>query len=89
LLKAGQATLGDFVMVVALLFSMLGTLTFIGSMMNKLTSVYGEIEEGLGEILIPHDLVDMPGARGLSYQTEKLFLARLILRTNKTLFLQR
>jgi len=64
-LKSGQTTLGDFVMVVTLLFGMLGTLTFIGSMMNGLVRVYGEIEEGLNEILIPHDLVDTHEAREL------------------------
>ena len=86
-LEAGESTLGEFVLVLTLIFGMLGTLTFVGNMMNGLVRVYGEIEEGLNEILIPHDLVDQEGASTLavprgeivfdavdfSYQDEPIF----------------
>ena len=62
----GVVTLGDFVMVVTLLATMLNTLTFIGQQMNTITRVYGEVEEGLKEILIDHEINDAPGALNLN-----------------------
>ena len=65
-LSAGAITIGDFVMVVTLMFSMMGTLTHIGGMMNGFIRTYSEIEEGLEEILIPHEIVDEGDAKKLT-----------------------
>lgn len=65
-LQQGTVTIGDFVMVMTLMFGMLNTLTFIGNMLNHLIRVYGEVEEGLNEILKPHDITDFPKAKDLA-----------------------
>jgi len=65
-LKTGDITVGGFVMVMTLVFGMIGTLTFIGNMMNNFVRIYGEIEEGLTEILVPHDIVDETRAARLT-----------------------
>jgi len=62
----GAVTLGTFVMVITLLLSILSALNHIGGMMNGFIRVYGEMEEGLSEILIPHDIVDMKDAKKLN-----------------------
>lgn len=66
LLQEHKVTLGDFVIVLTLMFGMIGTLTFIGHSMGRFIRVYGEIEEGLDEILVPHDIVDFPKAKPLN-----------------------
>lgn len=65
LFETEAITLGVFIMVLTLIFQLSGTLTFIGNMMNGFIRGYGEIEEGLSEILLPHDIVDMKGAKEL------------------------
>lgn len=65
-LQSGSITIGEFVMIVTLVFGMIGTLTFIGNMMNGFVRIYGEIEEGLNEILVPHDITDDAKAKILS-----------------------
>lgn len=65
LLQSGSITLGEFVMVITLMFGLVGTLTFIGSTMNGFIRVYGDVEEGLTEVLKPHDITDFPKAKGL------------------------
>lgn len=72
LLESGSITIGDFVLVVTLMFSMIGTLTFIGNMMNNFIRIYSEIEEGLEEILIPHDIVDEENAKELVVKEGKI-----------------
>ncbi len=62
---AGEATSGDFIVVLTLMMNLSGTLVFIGSAMNQFIRVYGEVEEGLSEILLPHDIVDEPNASEL------------------------
>lgn len=59
---AGRISIGELVMVVTLLISTQGTLVFIGSSMNGFIRRYGEIEEGLSDILVPHDILDRADA---------------------------
>lgn len=65
LLENGLTTPGSIILVVNVLGRMTEAITFIGSMMNGFIRVYGEIEEGLGTILIDHDIVDIPNAKTL------------------------
>lgn len=83
LFERGEVTLGIFIMVLSLIFSLSGTLTFIGSMMNGFIRVYGEIEEGLSEILLPHDIVDMKGAKDLSITNGSLSFENMAFAYNK------
>ena len=62
---SGVVTVGDFVLVATLLMNMQRVLTFIGSLFNEFVSIYGQIEEGLQEILIPHSVIDTPMAAPL------------------------
>lgn len=55
---AGMVTSGDFVLVVSLILNLSSTLVFIGSAMNQFIRLYGEVEEGLNEILLPLEIVD-------------------------------
>jgi ATP-binding cassette, subfamily B, bacterial len=56
---------GDFVLVLTLIMSLSSTLVFIGSAMNQFIRVYGDVEEGLDEILLPYEIVDRSDAKSL------------------------
>lgn len=62
----GTITAGDVVMVLSLLAGVIGTLTFIGSTMNQFIRHYGEVQEGLEQILLAHDMVDRENALDLA-----------------------
>ncbi len=62
----GKMTIGELVMVLTLMVNVQGSLVFIGSSMNGFIRRYGEIEEGLQDILIEHDIVDTPEAEVLT-----------------------
>ncbi len=62
----GVVTTGDFVLVLTLILSLSSTLVFIGSAMNQFIRVYGEVEEGLSEILVTYEIIDRPNAKALT-----------------------
>lgn len=64
----GTVTSGDFVLVLTLLMSLSGTLVFIGNTINQFIRVYGEVQEGLDEILLSHEIIDKDGAKTLAIQ---------------------
>ncbi|MCI0680179.1 ABC transporter ATP-binding protein/permease [bacterium] len=59
---SGSISLGDLVMIITICFAMEGQLEFIGRAMNNFMENYGQIEEGLEEVLVPHEIVDKEGA---------------------------
>ena len=61
----GTMTTGDIVLVVSLLSSSAYTLIFIGNMLNGFIRTYGQIEEGLKDILVPYEIIDAPDAAAL------------------------
>jgi ATP-binding cassette subfamily B protein len=63
---SGSVSSGDFVLVLTLLMNLSGTLVFIGNAMTHFIRLYGEVEEGLDEILITHEVVDKEGAERLA-----------------------
>jgi len=63
---------GDFVLVLSLITGIAGTLIFIGQAMNQFIRVYGEVEEGLEEILLPHEIIDREGAKDLVVREGKI-----------------
>jgi len=63
--KAGTFTLGDVIMTITLLYSTVFSLIFIGNMLNGFIRTYGEIEEGLAEVIVPYEVVDAPHALAL------------------------
>lgn len=67
-----QVTSGDFVLVLTLVMQISSTLVHIGGAMNQFIRVYGEIEEGLDEILLPFEIMDRPGAKELVMKKGKI-----------------
>jgi ATP-binding cassette, subfamily B, bacterial len=61
----GLVSSGDFVLVLTLLMNLSGTLVFIGNAMTHFIRLYGEVEEGLDEILITHEVTDKEDAQKL------------------------
>ncbi|MBX2866698.1 ABC transporter ATP-binding protein/permease [Candidatus Kaiserbacteria bacterium] len=66
LFSNGSISSGDVVLVLTLIFASSGSLTFIGNAMAGATRQYGEIEEGLDAILIPHEVADGAKAKTLT-----------------------
>lgn len=63
---AGTMTTGDVVLVITVLFNTSYLLIFIGNMLNSFIRHYGEVEEGLEEVVVPHEIVDPEDAKELS-----------------------
>lgn len=64
--KTGSVTTGDLVLVLALYSQITGTLIFIGRAFNMAAQTIGEMEEGLDDLLLPHEIVDAEGAKKLN-----------------------
>lgn len=58
-------TTGDFVLVVGLISNITGTLLFIGRAFTNTSRAIGEMREGLDDIFVPYDVIDIPGATPL------------------------
>lgn len=63
--QQGAVSTGELVFVLALITSLTGRLTFIGRIMTGVAKVFGEVSEGLDELIVPHEIVDMQGATTL------------------------
>ena len=61
----GGVTPGDLAMVFGLIIGIMSSLVFIGNNMNSFVRKYGDIEEGLTDLLIPHEIIDTEGAKKL------------------------
>jgi len=72
LFKNGAATAGEVVLVLAVLQRIVHVINFIGNAMNAFMRVYGEIEEGLEAVIMPHEIVDIEGAQPLNVQEGKV-----------------
>jgi ABC-type multidrug transport system fused ATPase/permease subunit len=59
------ATTGEVVLVIALISSLAGRLTFVGRIMINFARTVGEVEEGLRELITPRDIVDVVQAKPL------------------------
>src|SRR6185503_11196893 len=65
LAQKGLVSLGDIVLVIAIIFRIEGLLQSLGSNLNKFAETWGEIEESLEEIIEPHEIPDKEGATTL------------------------
>jgi ATP-binding cassette subfamily B protein len=63
--ESGLITSGDFVMVVALMFNISGSLVFIGRAFNAMAKTVGELREGLDDLLVDYEIVDNIEAKSL------------------------
>jgi ATP-binding cassette, subfamily B, bacterial len=61
----GLVTTGEFVLIASLISQLSGTLLFIGRAFNSTARTIGEMKEGLEELMIPHDIIDVPNATEL------------------------
>lgn len=62
---AETITIGELVMIVSLMMNIQNTLVFIGMSMNGFIRRFGEVQEGLTDILIPYDIIDERNAKKL------------------------
>lgn len=63
---AGDISTGDFIFILALYSQITGTLLFVGRAFNNTARSFGEMEEGLSEILQPLEIIDVPDAKHLT-----------------------
>lgn len=65
----GGMSTGDFVMIISLYVNITGTLLFIGRAFNSTAQAVGEMQEGLEDLLEPHEITDAPEAKPLDIQS--------------------
>lgn len=63
--SSGAIGTGDFVLVLALVSQITGTMLFIGRAFNTTARMLGEMREGLEDIMTPYGVVDKDGAQPL------------------------
>ncbi len=63
--QAGGMGTGDFILIISLYAQITGTLVFIGRAFESTARSIGEIQEGLEDIMLPHDITDAPNAQSL------------------------
>tara|TARA_B100000508_G_scaffold137106_1_gene131000 strand:+ start:1381 stop:3093 length:1713 start_codon:yes stop_codon:yes gene_type:complete len=63
--RAGTVTSGELVLVLSLVSQITFTLIFIGRAINETARAFGEMEEGLEDLLIDHEIIDIPNATPL------------------------
>lgn len=63
--QQGLTTTGEAILVLVLFSQITGTLIFIGRAFNSAAQMIGEVEEGLGELLLPHEIKDNKKAAAL------------------------
>lgn len=61
----GNVTTGEFVLILALVSQITGTLIFIGRSFNSTARAVGELREGLEDLLLDHDITDHSEAANL------------------------
>ena len=60
--RSHQASAGDIVMLIQLTMGILNSLLFIGISMDRFMQNIGKIKEGVEEIIVDHDIQDVPHA---------------------------
>jgi len=64
--QAGDATTGDLVLILTLVSQVAYNLTTIGKIFDSFSQAFGEMEEGLEDIFVDHEIVDKPNAQDLA-----------------------
>jgi ABC-type multidrug transport system fused ATPase/permease subunit len=64
----GEITSGRLVSFILLVTFTSGTFIFLGRIVSQLAKFYGQAEEGLQELVIPHEITDRPDASNLAIQ---------------------
>ena len=63
LISIGEISVGSLVMVIMIVINLEQRMFFLGQNMTQAVSYYGQVNEGLKELLEPHEIVDRPGAK--------------------------
>ncbi len=61
-----RLTTGELIMIATLMMNVQSTLVFIGMSMNGFIRRYAEIQEGLADIIVPHEITDRENAQPLA-----------------------
>lgn len=65
LISAGEISVGSLVMIIMVVINLEQRMFFLGQNMTQAVSSYGQVNEGLKELLEPHEIVDKPDAKPL------------------------
>ena len=65
LISVGEISVGSLVMIIMIVINLEQRMFFLGQNMTQAVSSYGQVNEGLKELLEPHEIVDKPDARPL------------------------
>jgi len=72
LISSGQISVGSLVMVIMIVIGLEQRMFFLGQNMTQAVSYYGQVNEGLKELLEPHEIVDKPDAKPLVVHDAKI-----------------
>lgn len=72
LAMTGAVSPGDVVLVIVIIFRIEGLLQTLGSNLNKVSNVWGEVEESLNEIVEPHEIPDRENATDLAVREGRI-----------------
>lgn len=64
--QAGGATTGELVLILTLVSQVAYNLTTIGKIFDSFSQAFGEMEEGLDDIFVDHEITDSPNATMLT-----------------------
>lgn len=67
--QSGSISAGSLVFVLGLLMGMAYQLLFLGNAFQNGSQQFGQLKDGINEMLLPHDIVDVVGARPLTVAT--------------------
>ncbi len=65
LIERSEISVGSLVMIVTIVIGLEQRMFFLGQNLTQAVSFYGQVSEGLKELLEPHEIVDRPDAKPL------------------------
>ena len=77
LIESGAISVGSLVMVVTVVLALEQRMFFLGQALTQAVSYYGQVGEGLKELLEPHEIVDRQGAVPLVVTRAQIEFQRL------------
>jgi ATP-binding cassette subfamily B protein len=66
LISLGEISVGSLIMIIMIVIGLEQRMFFLGQNMTQAVSYYGQVNEGLKELLEPHEIVDKPDASPLA-----------------------
>ncbi len=75
--EQGVITVGALAMIVSIVFNLDRNLFFLGEQLSRAMQLYGQIDEGLEELLQPHEITVPSGADALALKKGRVVLDRV------------